>query len=83
MSGDILNYDSTEEKYLIFEAMLPQFSPIYIPIMLMNVCQKFINADQDLRQDIQMLLNITSCLRNNLKVIQFEEERAESGEGEE
>ena len=59
-------------SYLIFEVLLSENAPIYLPQMIINMSKKFLSADEQLKTDIQMYLQITSRAHQNSRVIEFQ-----------
>lgn len=60
-----------EDRYIIFEVIYDKHSPVYLPKMLMNICFKFLMADEVLKSDLELLLQITANVNNNSRVIEF------------
>jgi len=50
---------NNDEQYLLFCCIFRQHAPKYYPDMFMNICQNFLIADDQLRQEIEVLLSIT------------------------
>jgi len=48
------------EEYLIFQCLFRKYSPHYSYEMFMNICQNFLVADDQLRQEFDHLLDIIS-----------------------
>ena len=51
--------EDSQDQYVIFSVLYRDHSPEYFPEMFMNVCQNFLFADESLRADLSILLDIT------------------------
>lgn len=51
--------EDSQEQYVIFSVLYRDQSPDYFPEMFMNVSQNFLFADESLRSDLTILLDIT------------------------
>lgn len=62
---------ASQDHYVIFTVLYRDHSPEYFPEMFMNVCQNFLFADESLRADITILLEITKQMAGNQHVMEL------------
>ena len=49
-----------DQQYLLFQCAFKQHGLKYYPEMFINICQNFLIADDNLRSEIELLLQIAS-----------------------
>ena len=55
---------NNDDQYLIFQCLFSQNGLKYYPEMFINICQNFLIADDQLRNEIENLLSITSKMQS-------------------
>lgn len=48
-----------DKDYIIIQFLYKQYTPEHFPIMFLNICQNFLIADEQLRKEVETLLDIT------------------------
>lgn len=57
--NNLTKREKEDENYLVFQCLLHEYSPSYLPHMFMCICQNFLIADEILKKEIDVLLGIT------------------------
>lgn len=56
---------NNDEEYLVFCCLFSHQAPEYHAEMFMNMCQNFLIADEELRNELETLINITKQVAPN------------------